>query len=485
VLALAPDLAPLDNGERFALDLLLDLSRVLRVDGDVATVTLQVVESEAAADAVDLPTIRSRAWGLGVSDGEVVVERALLSVVLRVAGAVSEQRTSAADRYGRVPAGETDIVRAGLEREPVISEAARAVAAAVRRAAGETPAFFLAPWPDGKRWAAALTHDLDVVEWWPAFTSLRLAELARKGEIARIARVLGAVAVTAGRDVVWRGVRDLIATERAHGVRSSWFVLTGDPTLATAAAGDLTYRPDSAPTRRILAAIRDAGHEIGLHGSFATSDDHALFTVQRARLSALSGSDVVGVRQHYLRMRAGATPRGMHAARFGYDSTAGFADRNGFRLGVADVLPIWDDAHDTVLPLLEVPFIWMDRALSKYRGVEDPNAWIDDALALAERCRAVEGLFVGIWHPNLTPALGFPGAPAAYSRLVRALVERDAWIVTLGEIVDWRRRRAAVRGTTVAPDGVPRLAASELTPRGMRVALETADGRTVETRVGD
>src|SRR5437667_11012688 len=32
--------------------------------------------------------------------------------------------------------------------------------------------------------------------------------------------------------------------------------------------------------------------------------------------------------------------------------------------------------------LFRSPFAWMDRALSKYRGVERPGAWAEDALAL-------------------------------------------------------------------------------------------------------
>lgn len=485
VLALAPqqNLPPLGQGERFALDLLLDLSRVLRVDGDAdgSVVRLRVVGDAAPADVAGH---RARDWGIAAADGEVMVERSLLSLVRDLAGAVVEQRSAAADRYGRVPPGENAMVRAGQERDPVVSDIALALGDAVRRAAGARPVRFLAPWPGGRRWAAALTHDLDVVEWWPAFTALRLAELARKGEIGQVARVIGAVVASAGRDVVWRGVQGVLKAEARHGVRSSWFILCGTPSLSTARAGDLTYRPESAKARRILGALRHAGHEIGLHGSFATSDDHALFLEQRARLAALAGVSPEGVRQHYLRMRPGATQRGMSDAGFSYDSTFGFSDRNGFRLGTADVVPAWDEAGQTALPLDEAPFTWMDRALSKYRGVEQPEAWIDDAFELADRCRAVQGMWSGIWHPNLTPALGFPGAPAAYERLVAGLVEREAWVAPLGEIVAWRRARRAARAAGIAPDGRVRLVWPESTQEGMELALEDGAGNRLETNAG-
>jgi hypothetical protein len=479
VLALAADLAPLDTGERFALDLLLDLACVLRVEGAAPHGIVQL-RIAGAEDPPTLATLRARGWDLVVRDGEITISRAALALVLAIAGGVAEQRSAERDRFDRVPSTANALVANGseTEREPVVSVIAQALRAAVSGAAGRRPAVFLAPWPAGRRWAAALTHDLDVVEWWPVFTALRLAELARKAEVGAMMRVAGAAIATGGRDVVWRGAEQLLQIEAAAGVRSSWFVLCGTPTLATARAGDLTYHPESPKARRIMSAVRDAGHEIGLHGSFATSEEPRLFAEQRARLATLTGSTVDGVRQHYLRMRPGATPREMAGAGFHYDSTAGFADRNGFRLGVADVLPAWDDARSAAIPLEEVPFTWMDRALSKYRGIERPDAWIDDAFELAERCRAVNGLWVGIWHPNLTPALGFPGAPSAYARLVSGLIDRGAWVAPLGEIVRWRRTRRATRAQSVGADGTPILTA------GATAALETADGQPVEARIG-
>jgi hypothetical protein len=116
----------------------------------------------------------------------------------------------------------------------------------------------------------------------------------------------------------------------------------------------------------------------------------------------------------------------------------------------------------------------MDRALSKYRRIEEPNVWIDDALALAEVCRATEGLWVGIWHPNLSPALGFPGAPAAYARLVRAIVDETAHIDTLGSLVDWRRARRAARATAIDAQG---LVVLEKIDAGLR--LENSAGESL------
>jgi len=118
----------------------------------------------------------------------------------------------------------------------------------------------------------------------------------------------------------------------------------------------------------------------------------------------------------------------MQAAEFRYDTTWGFPDRNGFRLGVADVIPVWDAVAERPIGLDEVPLCWMDRTLSKYAGIEDPGAWVAEGEALAQVCRQVEGLWVGVWHPNLTPALGFPDAPGAFHALLGRLVAQEPFV---------------------------------------------------------
>jgi hypothetical protein len=95
----------------------------------------------------------------------------------------------------------------------------------------------------------------------------------------------------------------------------------------------------------------------------------------------------------------------------------------------------------------------MDRALSKYGKVEDPERWVDDALELARTCRDVDGLWVGLWHPNLTAPLGFPGAPAAFGRLLATLRGHQPYVDRLDRIVEWRAARRTLRARAITPDG--------------------------------
>jgi hypothetical protein len=469
----------LGPAERYGLDVLIDLSRLLIVErAECDVVRLTVVERQSAGSAA--ADLSSQA-ALERGEGEVRVTTAALRAVAEVAGGGIEQRCTIMDRYGRVPSTENPLVAAGQSRRPVVSSLAVELRRAVLGVSGRRPVRSIAPWPEGHRWAALLTHDLDVVEWWGLFPLLRMIELAQRGAWAQARRVGRAAWRNVGRDPVSRGVFSILQLEAHHGMRTTWFVICADPSLSSLLSSDSTYRPDGAAARKILSALHQAGHEIGLHGSFATVSDGRRMAEQRRRLARLSTAPVAGVRQHFLRMQPGRTQQHMVQAGFEYDATWGFADRNGFRLGVADVVPAWDAHHQTSLPLDTVPLVWMDRTLSKYAGVEEPGRWVEDARELMRECRAVEGAWVGLWHPNTMEALGFPGAEPALVSLLQAMADDRPYFGSAQKLVQWRRFRRSIRAARIAADGTVALT----TTSGHRtvIALEDESGETTPVQV--
>jgi hypothetical protein len=475
---LLPRATSLSGIERYGLDLLVDLSRLLPASPDVITDAVRLEITDGGPPSPTLAGCVEAGWYFSKSDGVVAVPREVLGVIGHTVGAVAEQRSTARDRHGRVPPGENAVAAAGLEGGAAISRAAKSLREAAAAVASRRPYRLLAPWPDGRRWAAVMTHDLDLVAWWPLAVAARVVELARKGKPGMALHALASSVGAIGRNPVWRGIQSLLRAEGDFSARSTWFVICETPTLRTMAASDVTYQPESPPARRILRDLTTRGYEVGLHGSFATSTSAGLFEQQRERLAALTGGPPAGVRQHFLRMRPGETHAKMAAAGFQYDSSLGFSDRNGFRLGVADVVPVWNEAAGEALELEEVPFCWMDRALSKYRAVEDPEAWVDEGLALASECRSVEGAWVGVWHPNMQPVLGFPGAADAFERLLGEIAAQHPFLGSLSTIVRWRKARRSVRAEALQPDGVV-VARSTGLP-GHALFLEDATGHRRE-----
>src|SRR5262249_22130601 len=166
--------------------------------------------------------------------------------------------------------------------------------------------------------AIALTHDVD--------TPWRWTRIGLRGSAARLKRnVLGvgpapglreAAALAAapvhrvrGTDPNWR-FREILDRER---VGSTFFVLAGHNDPHDGAAPDRydEVRP------RLVETIRDAGGEIGLHGSYTAAEDPRRLPDEQAKLEALAGP-VLGQRYHYLRVEP---HRNLARLPFRYDTT--------------------------------------------------------------------------------------------------------------------------------------------------------------------
>lgn len=218
--------AALTPMERHGLAVLVDLSRLLPAAEGLGALRITIVDgrSSEAARLEGEPAFRG---------DELLLDRALLATIGRIVSAEAEQVTRERDRLGRVPSTANALVGAGTSATPVVSRYAARLRRAAARASAGRPFRTVAPWPNGKRWAASLTHDLDVVALWPLFTGLRLQELVGKGEWRQAWRTLRAALNALGGTPVADAVQEILDIESAHGLRSSWYILCGTPTWDT------------------------------------------------------------------------------------------------------------------------------------------------------------------------------------------------------------------------------------------------------------
>jgi hypothetical protein len=86
--------------------------------------------------------------------------------------------------------------------------------------------------------------------------------------------------------------------------------------------------------------------------------------------------------------------------------------------------------------------------------------------------RQVDGLWVGLWHPNLTTPLGYPGAPDAFAQLLDELRALQPYCGRLHDIVAWRQARRTARARSIAADGWVTAVARSAPPGGLRLVNE-------------
>ena len=162
---------------------------------------------------------------------------------------------------------------------------------------------------------------------------------------------------------------------------------------------DCGYNTMTSSVQKMLTLIQYHGMIVGFHGGFYTSINSALFKKEKEQIEAAVGHTVVGGRQHYLRFDVNDTFDIQESCGMEYDSTLGYADREGFRCGTCHEFHPYDLKNDKAYKIKERPLIVMDATLYSYRGYSIEKAY-QQMERLYKRCKAVGGNFVLLWHNN-------------------------------------------------------------------------------------
>lgn len=363
-------------------------------------------------------------WALdSVGASDVAIEDAPAGLVAEAARALArvEERDGPRDARGRfVPeASSLDLLDPVLER--------------LRRELGiEPPRWF------GARFAIALTHDVDVPWRWTGARAVRgtaarlkAAALARNPRsAAREARALTGLPLHKLRrtDPNWSFER-LLALERGHGARSTFFLLAGHDHPADGPSPE-TYerlRP------RLVATLSEGGAEIGLHGTYTAADDPRRLRREKEELERLAGP-VAGHRYHYLRVDPGGNLAPLARAGFAYDSSLGYPGAIGFRAGIAQPFRPWDPETERPLDLIEVPLAFMDATFDE-RYLDLPAREAEARLMrLVEWAAENGGGFAVLWHTDRFDRATSFGWDRLYSRLLEAVPAHGGVCVAAGEL---------------------------------------------------
>ena len=327
------------------------------------------------------------------------------------------------DAHGRVSAGTAkfDLFRPPLEE--------------LRSRLGLEP-----PRWGGARFAVALTHDVDVPWRWTrigvkgAAARLKRHAVARRvGSAYREARALAAVPAhkVRGTDPNWRFER-ILRLEQTRGVRSTFFVLVGHHHPADGPAPETYERL----LPRLVATLRESDADVALHGSYTAADDPGRLAEEKRSLEALAGP-VQGQRYHYLRLDPHANLAPLEELGFRYDSSLGFADRPGFRAGIAQPFRPWNAAAERPFDLVEIPLAVMDVTFSEERYLDTPPRVAGKRLdAFLDVAAEQGGGFAVLWHTDRFDPSTSKGWDRLYLRLLEAVRLRGGVCLSAGELAE-------------------------------------------------
>jgi len=348
-----------------------------------------------------------------------------------------EERAAYCDAHGNFPAHLSVFHRMGLLEEPPLH-------ADILTLCEQCPA--VPPrWPDGRRFAVCLTHDVDRIVKLPWRERWRQWQaIGHTAGLLPSARWLLSGTAFAGGTML--GLSDLrpfdqwMDEEARFGFHSTFFVLPErleQPTVHDhfyRHADRVRFRGHAMPFAAAVRETVDAGWEIGLHGSYASAYNAIFLRDERAQIEAISGKPVRAVRQHFLRFSVDATPRAQAQAGLEVDSTLGFSSTIGCRAGLA--FPYFWPGLD----LLEVPLSIQDVGLLRHHGRHGNwHTAVERARALIMQVAAAGGVVTLSWHTHPESS----GAAPCYRRLLQLVADLGGWGCTLGELNSWWRQRRA------------------------------------------
>lgn len=220
------------------------------------------------------------------------------------------------------------------------------------------------------------------------------------------------------------------ALEAEHNIRSTFFFLSLQKALSK--EGRL-YRIDDSRVLRVLHSLYEGGWEVGLHAARYGSDSTVGLERQRIRLENALGHQVNALRYHYLTANFPEAWRHMADAGFTISSNVGFhPPYQGFRTGTA--WPYRPLAHEGS-PIIEVPVALMGVAHGPARSqLFNFFQW------LVEQTRKVGGLLVINFHTNYVAEIDAPGVHRQFKDIVmetqRLVSEGEAVTLTMSQVAD-------------------------------------------------
>jgi hypothetical protein len=138
-------------------------------------------------------------------------------------------------------------------------------------------------------------------------------------------------------------------------------------------------------------------YSVGLHPSFAASDDPAILSEEKSRLERIVSKNIVVSRFHYIKMRFPLSCRNLLTAGIEGDYSMGYPEEPGFRAGIARPFYFYDISEEKKTSLKVTPFQIMDGALSHYKQMtaESADVIIEEMI---NETRKAGGTFVSLWH---------------------------------------------------------------------------------------
>lgn len=282
-------------------------------------------------------------------------------------------------------------------------------------------------YPDGKKFAICLTHDIDMIYYTGRLAAKTLAKSFEKRKMSRVFKVLFS-RLSKKINPLWNFDK-IMQLDSEYGARSSFYFLTLD-------TKEMDFNFQIKDLKGELRNILSNGCEVGLHGGVEDNTDVTKMKQEKRALEEIVNQEIMGNRNHYLRFEVPKTWQSLKAAGFKYDTTFGYADCVGFRNGMCHPFKPFDLNTNQFIDLLEIPLVITDFTLGNYMHL-DLQAAFKIIKLLIDKVEKYRGAVAILWHNTEM----FDEMLELYQEILRYCHAKNAWMPTCAGLYQWWEKK--------------------------------------------
>lgn len=303
-----------------------------------------------------------------------------------------EERFIHRDRKDRHVVQESFLYREKILHDPIVNQYSTMLRNLFRTSHNPIPL-----WPSNKRYAVALSHDVDYPEMFRWIEVLRyLGKYRMKSKMRKV------IDIIIGKESFWK-FEDWVKLENRYGLKSAMYFCGAKGSLLRYVfkAPDPFYDVRQDQFKRVLNYLAQNGFEVGLHSSYLAYQSTDRFLEEKKTVEESLREPIFGNRHHYWHMNPdNLSETALIHDEIGllYDSSVCFAKRCGFRFGICSPFHLYDPIRHRHARVLELPTSLMDDHLFKYFGLSyfsKPQFEID---ALINSVKEHGGVFLVDYH---------------------------------------------------------------------------------------
>ncbi len=301
-------------------------------------------------------------------------------------------------------------------------------------------------WPNDKKFAVLISHDVDKTHKWTFRRFLQFIGLSiyafftlHWDYIFRNLTSLFSYIFT-GNEPFWN-FDELLSIEADYDIRATYNLAIEHKHKL-----DPDYHIKDEDIQELVRRLKDAGHEIALYALYESFDNKRELQIERTSLRLHTQSPVTGLRHHFFRFNLSSSPLIHSQVGFTYDSSLTLQDRTGFRNGVA--LPFFPYNHriNHKIDIVELPLSFSDGCLVKsiYKNVPFEEAQ-DKLTNLLHNVKNIGGLLTVLFHQSkFSEELPYDRDLFRYFLDLIDKERSKIYLTTADEIANWWLKRSGL-----------------------------------------